>query len=407
MKTDNQKINAFVNEQSPEIASIQALNRFYAQNAPSRCVMFGSHFSQRPTIEGSEPGPILTGVEEELGKYTFSVRMPEDGMIIMIVPRYAHSQDAEGLGMSPETLVIYQSHETGKFGTFTVPYFCSHDPVFGFKYAIKDDFHRIAPGANIGKDTIFADSPAVKGESHYTFSANMNLAYMSHPNVGLDGYVIARDKLENFKFRIYEKRVVEFGSSHFLLNLYGDDTNYKAFPDIGEYVHDNGLLAAVRRYDPLMAPALTSRKDVQRIDYHFDEPVFARPGVGRVVDINVVESMNSSKRLPEEMTEQVKRYHIGCMHFYKEILRFYDTEVKKSHRAGKNGYIPLSEELHALIVYAKAVTQQAGFQKQNIMLTYKNKPLDVWRVEFTVEYEVTPSRGFKLSCMNGGGPKLT
>lgn len=390
----------------PEFQSIQALRPFSENNAPSREVMFGSHFSQRPVIEGSEPPIVLTGVEEEMGKYTFSIKMPEDATIVMKLPKYSPGMDGNDIKFNPETLVIYRSHDTGEFGCLTVPYYASHDPVFGFKYDIKEAFHNISPGSDVPGGTILADSPAVKGESHYTYSKNLNMCYMSHPNVGLDGYVISEDVLDHFKFRLYEKRVIEFGANEFPLNLYGDDKHYKAFPDLGEEVEESGLLAMLRQYDSLMAPALISRSDTKRRDYDFDRPIFARTGKGRVVDITVVQSMNSNRALPDEMVAQIHKYHIGCQFFYREIVRFYEQQMYEARRRGQST-AKFSRELHNLIVYAMAIVKQKGENGPNLTLTYKKKPLDVWRIEIVVEYLIKPNRGYKLTCLWGGGLSIT
>lgn len=392
----------FCSEITPEILSIQSMNAHAMNNAPARCVMFGSHFSQRPVIEGSEPNQTVTGVEEEMGKYTFNIKMPEDGTIVAKIMKYSPGLTEDSVNFNPETLVIYQSHATGEYGCFTIPYFCSHDPVFGFKYDIKAAFNKVHPGADIPAGTVFADSPAVKGDSHYTYSKMLNLAYMSHPNVGLDGYVISRDVLPYFKFRVYEKRTIEFGATEFPLNIYGDDENYKAFPDIGEEVKESGLLAVLRRYDPVLAPALTSIRDAQRIDYQFDTPIFGRTGKGRVVDISVIETSNSTRRLPEKMTQQLEKYKSGYLHYHREILRFYESKVSESWKLGNNGNVRLTRELSNLIVHAMAIAGQTRPGQPELNLIYKKKPLDVWRVEFVVEYEIIPDRGFKLSCANGG-----
>ena len=76
------------NELSPELLAVHALNFATANNAPARGVMFAGHFAQRPVIDGSEPNLIQTGVEEEFGQYTFKAKMPEDGTILQVIPRY-------------------------------------------------------------------------------------------------------------------------------------------------------------------------------------------------------------------------------------------------------------------------------------------------------------------------------
>lgn len=390
-------------EIEPEILSIHALNRFAMNDASARCGMYGQHFSQRPVIEGSESKYILTGVEEEFGKFTFAVRMPEDGVIVAKIVKHGNLPEAIEYGHTPETLCIYQSEETGEFGCFTLPYYSSHDPVFGFKYQKLDTADQLSVGASFAKGTRFADSPAVKGESHYTFSHNVNLAYMSHANVGLDGFVISDRVLDKFKFRLYERRTIQCGANGFLLNTYGDLKEYKAFPNIGEYIKESGLVAVLRSNNTLMAPATTSRLDVMKPDYLFDTPVFSRPGKGRVIDIDVVESPGASKTLPPEMESQLRRYANSNLGFYREIYQFYMSEVKKNKREGGTGALKLSHELHMLIHEAKGRLENSNNDtRDRLFYTRKGEPTDTWEISFVIEYEMTPNRGNKFTCLNGG-----
>lgn len=391
------------NELSPELMAMHALNFATPYNAPARGTMFSGHFAQRPVIEGSEPNYIQTGVEEEFGKYTFSVKMPEDGTILRVIPRYQQGLTDDSINFNPETLVLYRSHETGVVDCFTIPYHASHHPSFGFKFDQKEASNHVAVGREFAKDTIFADSPAVKGESHYTYGKNLNVVYMSHPNVGLDGYVINRDALHHFKFKLYETRSIELGANTFPLNLHGDDENYKPFPDIGEFTREDGLLMASRRFDPHMAPALLSKRDLARVDYLFDNKVYVRAGKGRVVDLTVIRSENVNRQLPEAMTKQLSKYSSANERFHREIVKFEEQLIRESHQNGHDGRIYISEQLQRMIVMSKGIINYgANRHRQSLQLTYKREPLDSWRINFTIEYDVTPSRGFKLSCCSGG-----
>lgn len=392
-----------VNEMTPEILAGHALNPFAPNNAPARSVMYASHFAQRLVISGSEPNSIQTGVEEEFGKYTFGIRMPEDGTILRVIQRYPVGGPGDTIGFNPETLVIYRVQATGVIDCFTIPYHSDHHPTFGFQYETKEAYSTLTPGSSYAKDTVFADSPAVKGESNYTYGVNLNVAYMSHPNVGLDGYVINRDALKHLKFKIYETRVVEFGANEFPINLYGDDQNYKAIPEIGDYIRDDGLVCVLRKLDPYFSPALVSVEDTQRIDHMFDRKVYSRPGVGRVVDMTVIHSDNVNRQLPEQMTEQLVKYSDALIRFHREIVDFEARLIREDRAAGGVGKPNLSEQFHRLIVESRAMIENAvNPNRQSLALTYRREPLDTWRVTIRIEYEVTPARGFKLTCMNGG-----
>lgn len=390
-----------VNELCPELLAIHSLNFAVAYNAPARGTMMSSHFSQRPVISGSEPDLIQTGVAEEFGKYTFNVKMPEDGIILRKIDRYKSKVDSPIPHFNPESTVIYRSNETGIVDYFTLPYYASYHSTFGFQYEHKEAARHITYNAEFQKDTIFADSPAVKGESHYTYGRNLNVIFMSHPNVGLDGYVISRDVLEHFKFKIYETRSVSLSAAFIPINLYGDETKYKAFPDIGEYVREDGLLMARRPYDPNLAPALFSKDDLREVDYLFDDKVYVRAGRGRVVDLSVIKTEGTSRQLPKEVTEHMDHYAQRNREYYTELTRLEEQLTREANQHGTE--LQISPALQRLLVTAKAITGYRHSQtKAPITLTHKREPLDTWRLTFVIEYEITPTKGFKLSCQNGG-----
>lgn len=395
-----------VNELYPEILAIHSLNAFAMDNSPPRGVMFASHFAQRPVIEGSEPNLIQTGIAEEFGKYTFGIRMPEEGTIMRIIERYpTQGIGTEGIRFNPETLVIYRSHETGRYDCFTIPYYASYHPSFGFKYEMKPAYQSLAEGRAFDKDTVFADSPAIKGESHYTYGKNLNVAYMSHPNVGLDGYVISKAVLPDFRFRVYVQRQIAFGDRTFLTNLYGTDEEYKGIPDIGDMVRDDGLLANIRQFDPYLSPALISKKDLKEVYYTSDNKVYARMGEGRVVDVSVIKSENVNRQLPPEMTAQLEKYAEAGQRFHREIVRFEERLIAEDKNRGGTGRIPISEKLKRLIIESKAIINyRTSHPKAALSLLYRREPLNNWFVTVTVEYIVTPNRGFKITCDSGGSP---
>lgn len=399
----NNKLYRRVNELHPELLGVHALNYATAYNSPARGVMFAGHWAQRLIIKGSEPKIIVTGAEEEFGKYTFSVKMPEDGVILRVIERYSTNSPTDAIAFNPETLVIYRAHETGVIDCFTIPYHSNHHPNFGFEYETKPAYDELVVGRTFEKDTPFADSPAVKGESHYTYGKNLNVVYMSHPNVGLDGYLISRDVLDAFEFRFYETRTVEFGANEFPLNLYGNEEVYKPFPDIGDYIREDGLVAALRRFDASLSPALLSRKDLMQVDHYFDTRTYSRPGVGRVIDMMVVHSENVNRQLPPQMTDQVSKYARALTRFHREIVNF-DIHTTIEHRKHHGGASPkYSEKLHRLIVESRAMVEnESGRARQNLTLNYRKEPLDSWRVTITIEYRITPTTGFKLTCENGG-----
>jgi hypothetical protein len=391
------------NELATELLSIHALNPFGQYNSSSRSTMFASHICQRLVTEESDEKIIQTGLEQEFGKYTFKIKMPEDGKIIKIIHRYPHGVDQNSLNFNPETIVIYEVSKTNVIDYFTIPYHASYHQYFGFKYDKKPDIGNILPGNYIKKDTVFADTPSVAENNNYKFGINANVAFMSLPSVSEDGFMVSRDFLKRLKFRIYEKRTVEFGSNNFPLNMYGTKDNYKPFPDIGDYIRDDGILMMLRSYDNDLMPIEISKLDTMEPDFIFDKGVYVRGGKGRIVDIRVISNNSPNKQLPEKMCEHINKYERALLKFYNDIIQTEEQIRHDRKRKYSDGEVKLSPKFHRLLVESLAITNWNGDKlKQNLTLLHRKNPIDEYSIEFTVEYVIEPNIGFKLTDCHGG-----
>lgn len=401
-----------MNELHPELLGLQSLNFAAANDSPSRAVMFGSHFSQHLVIDGSEDSRIQTGAEQEFGKYTFGIRMPEDGKIIAIIPRFPAGVGKDSIPYNPETIVIYEKENTGEIDCFSITDFASYHQYFGYKYKFKEAVNQLKPNAYIAKGTVFADSPAVSENTNYGYGINLNIALMSIPSVSEDGIMISRDVLDKMKFRIYERRSIEFGESTFPLNLYGSADEYKVFPDIGSYINENGALMMLRTYDDDLMPVEMSVYDTREPDFMFDKGVYVRGGQGlhdslgkgKVVDVRVIRNNSINRKLPPAMCKQLDKYADAQLKFHEEIVKVSERiKYERSKKYGDNA-VKLSPKLHRLIVESLAILNQKHSNKkmtQTLNLIYRKNPVDEYRVDVTIEYEITPNIGFKLSDRSG------
>lgn len=391
------------NEMDPELLSIHALNFSVGNDSSSRSQMFSSHFSQRLVINGSTEKRIQTGVEQDISKYTFSIKMPEDGTIIKVIDRYPKRLDMDAIPESPETLVIYEDIKTKEIGCFSIPKFASFHQYFGFQYVLTPNITKLMPGTFIEKDTIFADSSAVGEHGGYKYGIELNMCFMSHPAVSEDGVLISRDVLDDLKFKVYETRVVEFGSHSFPLNLYGTHDVYKPFPEIGQEIREDGILMMLRKYETDLMPVEMSIYDVMEPDFIFDQAVYVRGPKGIVRDIKIYRDNQEVSSTPFGVMENVEKYSRGLQRFYQELI---DTEKQITMDRKKkygNSNVTLKPELHRLIVEGMAVLSiQTGKSTQKLNKLYRKVPLDDYRAEIVVEYELTPTFGFKLTDVHGG-----
>lgn len=396
----------------PELLSIHATNAFVDTVSSARGIMYSSHLSQTPVIAGSCEKRIQTGVERELGRSTFSIKMPANGTILRVIERYPKSVGIDSIPYNPETLVIYEDDDTKEIGCFSIPYYRSLHQYFGFRYDIKPAVNKLMPANKIEKGVVFADSPSVKENGGYAFGIELNMAFMSHPAVSEDGILIAEDVLDKLKFNVYETREIEFGSRTVPLNLYGSKDVYKPFPEIGEYIGDHGILVMLREYDNDLAPVEMSIYDLQEPDHIMDTPVYVRGPGGRVVDIKIYHDDDIIDPTPVGVMSYMNKYTRALKRYYGDIIKTYNEIKADRKKKYGDGRVVLKPELHRLLVEAMVVLSDQSdpsvinkrTQKKGPRLAklYRKSPLDAYRVEIVLEYELRPTVGYKLTDSHGG-----
>ncbi len=390
------------NELNIEFLSIIGLNPWVGNDSSSRQYMFSSHIGQRLIIKSATERRVQTGMEIELAKYTFSIKMPTDGRIIKVIEKYPQTLGNDNISFNPETYVIYEDVHTKRIEYIDIPTYKSFHPYFGYRLVGKDAINQIYQGNVLNKGTILADSPAVSDLGGYKYGVELNLALMSHPAGSEDGIMISTDAIKKLAFNIYETRVIEFGEFKYLLNIYGDKDNYKCFPDIGEYVRSDGLIAVMRDYDKEIAPAQMSYKDTMKIDHMFDECVYVNGNKGKVINIKIIYNKNSNNTLPEGMDQNLNKYVVATRNFYKEMLDLERSIFKDRKNKFGIDKLNISPAFHRLLVESNAMVNDGGDRAATMInKTYRKSPMDIYRVELTIEYEITPTIGFKLTGCHG------
>lgn len=382
-----------------EMLGTIALNPWPGHDSSARQQMFGSHVSQALVVKGSTERRCQTGMEAEYGKYTFSIKAPGDPTkndaieIIKVLERYPAKIGVDAIKFNPQWIVIYENVRTKEVGIIDIRNFCSHHQYFGFEYKATEHLSKLKPGAIIPAGTILMNSPSVTETGGYKYGTELNMALMSHPAVSEDGILISRDVLKRFEFDTFETRVFEWGSSSFPLNLYGDEKNYKPFPDIGDVVRPDGILMCLRNYDTELAIIEQNIHSTMEIDHFHDNPLYAGGAGGKIIDIRINHDISGYDLGPNNINAQADKYNKARYRFYQE---FKDEYTRLRKQRGEN--LRLSPEFHTLVTETYAVLDD---DKQRLNKTYRRTPLDIYRIEFVVKYEITPTIGFKLTGAHG------
>lgn len=383
------------NELRVDLLASGGWNPWAQHDSSSRVQMIGSHLSQALVMEGATPRRNVTGIEREFGRFTFSIKMPANGEVLRIIHKYPRTLSRDAIRENPLTTIIYEDNATKHIGVVSVPrYHCRHQH-FGFRYKHKQALSRLSVGSTIAKGTILSDSPSIDDQGNYKLGLEANVVFMSVPGVIEDGVIISKSLAKRMTTMGFEKRSVNWGTHLYPLNLYGNDKEYKPFPDIGDRIREDGLLFALRRYDPLLAPVEMSPAALREPDYIFDQLVYGEPGA-KVIDVNVHhDTRSSSPPTPTGMEVQAKKYYDAQLQFYNQLIDEHRSLIRKR---GTNNIL-LTPEFHALLFEAYAYRPDPKMRATQI---YQRQPLDDWRVEVAFEYGMEPIDAFKLTDLHGG-----
>lgn len=404
------------NELKPELLSVAALNPFARNISSSRATMFtASHIGQTLVVEGATKRRIVTGIEREFGKYTFNKKIPVDAKIIKIIPKYRAIMGKGVLLDNPLTTIVYEEDKTKRISmvqvtdnSLTIDTKHQH---YGFKYKQTDAFKNLRQNSFVEAGTVLADSPNIDEDGDYRFGVETNVAFMSVPGIIEDGIVISEDYANRIKTKGFQERTFTFGNEYFPLNLFGNENEYKPFPDIGETIGDDGLLFALRSYDDILSPVEMSKRALVEPDVIFDKLTYAVPGA-RIVDIKVHHNeMAKTFPTPTGMELQAKKYYEQEFTYHKTIVELYE-ELYKDQREN----LSLSSEFHREIVYSMgyigpenvtSIKHYPESRRRDIYGTrvdkkYRRSDINDWMVTVQFEYDVIPDKGFKLTNTAGG-----
>jgi len=396
-----------------ELVSIHALNPFLTHVSSARSYMYSGHLSQAVVLNYGEERIIQTGIEKQLAENTFSAKFEEESRVIKVISRY-NGIGIDSVNKTVSLLVMYENLVTGEIDFVEVKDHHKLHQYFGFKYKWNEDIiNALVPGAIVPSGTILADSPAVGKNNGYKFGINAQVMLGGHPDVAEDGVIISETMAAKLSHNTYEERTFEFGTDKFPLNLYGDDTTYKPFPDIGEFINEDSVVCVLRDYDVMTSAALNSVYDVQDFDPMYDEAVYVKnPGseyvnvlgdtvkTSYISDIEIVHAPKFKKEVYTGTVDMVYKYINALDKYNNDIVNTYE-EIRRDHyRRYKNNDVPLSERLRRLIVDSMAL---ANKETNKIRYNNRNIPIDIYRVKITICHSKPAAIGEKVT--DGYGSK--
>ena len=390
------------NELTPVMLGVNATNPYVAVDSSARAQMTGSHLSQAPVLISPSTRWVQTGVEMEHARYAYNVVAPCSMAVLKVIPFYQRAADDSSIDYNPATYVIYQDMTSHEIGVLELPQYHNYGGKFGFKYEHGPSYVKaLTVGSRLQKDEIILRAPCVSDTGDLMTGVQLNVAFMTHYCTAEDSIVVSETAAkEKLLTRTLHTVTVSCDDNRVPRLIYNKNGKRQAFPDIGDFVRDDGLLMSIMDPDrdsdleiDLMAPAERSMKALQEPDLIFDDPYFVQPG-GRIVDLRVYHQGRFKDMC--DLDDQAIKYHAAAKKFADQMID-YHRSLKKTY-----GSEPILKPEYSNLLTRCLTLSPPDATVKRAQLVHKQEVLGKWRIEFTIEYVRKVTIGSKATDLHAG-----
>lgn len=346
---------------------------FAASNSGSRKLMFGTQLEHRLPLVNPDVPYIQTGYEMQFGLNSSSyVQTPESYTVIAKIPKFSwcpnHHYFMIVLNEETKTLNVYErkeyKHITEKYG-----YLFNNDKLDSLN--IGDS---VPEGTTIQKSTSFDEF------DNRMDGKNLLTMYNACEETIEDAILISESASKKLASPLISKFYTDINDNNIPLNIYGDNANYKIFPDIGEEVVNNQICSTrVEKKDDMLYSQSSQHLKESKLS---DSPYVIN---GRVVDINIY--CNAPQNLEDyAYNSQIKRYYEENKRMCGDIINALQPYIEDDYN--------MTYDLQKL--YSNCVGVLTGKQY------YSERVFSNIKIEFTVVDIIPVKTGDKLSNRYGG-----
>lgn len=355
-----------------------------------RGAMFSAHGAQAMVVEGAESPRILTGLESKVGEYELNPSArDQDIQIKEIIPKFK-SNSGRGLAVNnPVLTVVYLGCDDNKIGYVDIPSYTELGSGFGYINK-KLNRHLLMRDNFIEKDTKFMTAPNHDGDL-YNLGVNANVCYLPDWDVADDAFVISDRLQRKLRHTVINTIQLNLHIDDIPLNLYGDENDYKIFPDLGEIVRDDGCVVALRTHNASSLLTDITAESLRTLEPLHDEMHVAPPGA-EIIDVQVY---TNQKKYPSLLKNDL---YTQLMQYQQQHIVYYETIVNLYHEYVKLGY-QLSPEFINLATRCNTLCYtRAG---RHMTLMNKKEQVDYINVKITWAIQRDVDKGFKLTGREG------
>ena len=393
-KNDQVKVNfnsnnAFLKEQLQELEE-----KYYGKNdifgmtgltrigyiSGNRGIMTTGHLKQAMTPINPEFPKVFTENENMVGKNSTGIKKARRNW--RVIDKVYKFEEGNHL----YTLIV-KDEETGYYDVIQKQLVEDLTEKFGFRYNT-EDLDKIQVGDLIPKDSVLYKSTSYDEFNNYRFGVNATFCYTSDVRTTEDAILVSESFADKFRCVEVETIKVSVNDNDILLNLYGDENNYKCFPDIGEYIND-AIICATRRIRNEQIFYDFKETNLRKINFSDDVLCIEHGYGGKIIDIKVYSNKPLEEMELNEYHAQVNKYFINEQRYYKELIEATEDIVLENKEHSRNFNYVYKKSKDITDDNVKWCEQQG------------KKPYNNMIIEFTVEREVPLKKGSKITGLFG------
>lgn len=274
---------------------------FRPANSGSRALMNSVHVEHLMVPNYGEVPIVQTGYETEFGRNSSShVVNDSDYVVLHKINKFE--------GKNDHYYLIVQDIHTGVYDIIERISYNYNTESYGYLWN-NDRIDKLKIGDRINRGDILKTSIGFDEYGNKMNGVNLVTLYLSCAQNMEDSIIISESARKKLETSLVKNTPITINDNDILLNLYGNETIYKTFPDIGEEIQ-NGIFCSIRRMENENILYSISQQNLRDIMLS-DRNILME---GKVADINVY--CNNPEALGDS------HYNAQLFYYYNQNLRF-------------------------------------------------------------------------------------
>lgn len=307
---------------SDEIFGMSSLtNTGYVSSA--RAIMFTSQLRQFVNLREPEFPKVFTNYENLVGENsTGYFKAKSDLEVVDIVPRFKDGEHDKHM-----YTLFYYDKKKDRYGLINKQLVEDLTEKFGYMYD-----NTVMDGKEVGDiihsgETLYS-TPSYDEDMNYGYGKNVRVMYTIENYTIEDAIVVSRSFAESMKSKEIETVTVSLNDNDILCNIYGDSSEYKCFPDIGECVKDQ-IVCAKRRIHNSQVLFDLKKSNLRKININSDKLFY---NSGKLIDIIIYSNKTLDELEDNVFNRQIIKYLKMQTEYYEGIYRACKKIIKSGSK---------------------------------------------------------------------------